>query len=53
VADLAAEFQEEVAASEESYARMAEPASTETSSALESSSDKQAATDESVKDEKQ
>jgi N utilization substance protein A len=55
VADLAAESEEEVAASEESYARMAEPASTktETSSALESSSDEQAATDESVKDEKQ
>ena len=55
VADLAAEFEEEVAASEESYAQMAEPASTETktSSALESSSDEQAATDESVKDEKQ
>ena len=55
VANLAAELEEEVAASEESYARMAEPASTETeiSSALESSSDEQAATDESVKDEKQ
>jgi len=55
LADLAARFEEEVAASEESYARMAEPASTETetSSALVSSSDEQAATDESMKDEKQ
>jgi N utilization substance protein A len=55
VAELAAEFEEEVDASDESDARMAEPASTETetSSALESSSDEQAATDESVKDEKQ
>jgi hypothetical protein len=51
---LAAELEEEDA-SEESHARMAEPASTETetSSALESSSDEQAATNESVKDEKQ
>jgi N utilization substance protein A len=55
VADLAAEIEEEIVASEESYARLAEPASTETetSSALESSSDEQAASDESVKDEKQ
>jgi N utilization substance protein A len=55
LADLAARFEEEVPASEESYARMAEPASTETetSSALVSSSDEQAATDESMKDEKQ
>lgn len=54
-AELAAELEEEVATSQESYARMAEPASTETetSSALESSSDEQAAMDESVKDEKQ
>jgi N utilization substance protein A len=54
-ANLAAELEEEVTASEESYARTTEPASTETeiSSALESSSDEQAATDESVKDEKQ
>ena len=53
VAKLAAELEEEVAASEESYARMPETASTETSLALESSSDEQAATDESMKDEKQ
>jgi N utilization substance protein A len=56
VADLnAAEFEEEVAASAESAARITEPASieTQTSSALESSSDEQAATDESLKDEKQ
>jgi len=54
VADLnAAEFEAEVAA--ESDAQIAESASTEseTSPALESSSDEQAATDESLKDEKQ
>jgi N utilization substance protein A len=55
VADLAAAIEEEVVAPEKSYARLAEPAATETetSSALESSSDEQAASDESVKDEKQ
>ena len=54
VADLdAAEFEEEVAASAEGDARIAEAPSTETSSALESSSDEKAATDESLKDEKQ
>lgn len=56
VADLeTAEFEEEVAASTESDAQIAESASTETetSPALESSSDEQAATDESLKDEKQ
>lgn len=49
----AAEFEEEVAASAEGDARIAEAPSTETSSALESSSDEKAATDESLKDEKQ
>jgi N utilization substance protein A len=44
---------EEVAASAEGDARIAEPPSTETGSALESSSDEKAATDESLKDEKQ
>ena len=54
VADLdATEFEEEVAASPVGDARIAEPPSTETSSALESSSDEKAATDESLKDEKQ
>jgi N utilization substance protein A len=54
VADLdAAEFEEEVAASAEGDARIAESPSTETSSALESSSDEKAAKDESLKDEKQ
>ena len=55
VADLAAEFEEEqeVAASAEGDARTAESPSNETSSALESSPDEKAATDESFKDEKQ
>ena len=56
VADLAAEFEEEEeqdAASAEGAARIAESPSTETSSALESSPDEKAATDESFKDEKQ
>jgi N utilization substance protein A len=50
-----AEVEAEVAASAESDAQIAESASTETetSPALESSSDEQAATDESLKDEKQ
>jgi N utilization substance protein A len=52
VADLnTAEFDAEVAA--ESDAQIAESASTETNPALESSPDEQAATDESLKDEKQ
>jgi N utilization substance protein A len=49
----AAESAEEVAASAEGDALVVEATSTETSSALESSSDEQAATDESLKDEKQ
>ncbi|HEX7530164.1 MAG TPA: transcription termination factor NusA [Pyrinomonadaceae bacterium] len=49
----AAESEEEVVASAEGDARIAEATSTETSSALESSSDEKAATDESLKDEKQ
>jgi transcription termination/antitermination protein NusA len=49
----AAEFEEEVAASAEGDALIAEATPTETSSALESSSDEKAATDESLKDEKQ
>jgi len=55
VADLAAELEEEaeVAASAEGDARTAESPSNETSSALESSPDEKAATDESFKDEKQ
>jgi N utilization substance protein A len=56
VADLeTAEFEAEVAESADSEAQIAESASTETetSPALESSSDEQAATDESLKDEKQ
>ncbi|MDX6557802.1 MAG: transcription termination/antitermination protein NusA [Blastocatellia bacterium] len=53
VADLEARLEEEVAASGQDDARIAESAATETSSALESSSDDKAATDESLKDEKQ
>jgi N utilization substance protein A len=56
VADLeTAEFEAEVAAPEESDEQIAQSASTETetNSALESSSDEQAAADESLKDEKQ
>jgi N utilization substance protein A len=54
VADLdAAELEEEVAASAEGDARTAAAPSTETSSALESSTDEKAAKDESLKDEKQ
>ena len=54
VADLdAAELEEEVAASAEGDARTAVAPSTETSSALESSTDEKAAKDESLKDEKQ
>jgi hypothetical protein len=54
VADpAAAGFEEEVAASAEREARIAESPASETSSALESSSDEPAATDESLKDEKQ
>jgi N utilization substance protein A len=49
----AAESEEEVVASAEGDARIAEATSTETSSALDSSSDEKAATDESLKDEKQ
>ncbi|HEY5073257.1 MAG TPA: transcription termination factor NusA [Pyrinomonadaceae bacterium] len=49
----AAESEEEVVASAEGDARIAEATSTETSSALESSSDEKTATDESLKDEKQ
>jgi N utilization substance protein A len=49
----AAESAEEVAASAEGDPLIVEATSTETSSALESSSDEQAATDESLKDEKQ
>jgi transcription termination/antitermination protein NusA len=54
VADLdAAEFAEELSASAEADARIAESPSTETGSALKTSSDEKAATDESLKDEKQ
>jgi N utilization substance protein A len=53
MADLEARLEEEVAASGQNDARIAESAATETSSALESSSDDKAATDESLKDEKQ
>ncbi|MDX6406358.1 MAG: transcription termination/antitermination protein NusA [Blastocatellia bacterium] len=53
VADLEARLEEEVAASGQDDARIAESAATETGSALESSSDDEAATDESLKDEKQ
>ncbi|MDX6529619.1 MAG: transcription termination/antitermination protein NusA [Blastocatellia bacterium] len=53
VADLEARLEEEVAASGQDDARIAESAATETGSALESSSDDKAATDESLKDEKQ
>jgi hypothetical protein len=52
-ADLDTEFEEEVAASAEDEARTAESPAPETSSALESSPDEKAATDESLKDEKQ
>ncbi len=47
------EFEEEVAAPVEGEARTAESTAPETSSALESSPDEKAATDESLKDEKQ
>jgi len=54
LADLdAEEFEDEVAASAEGEARTAESPASETSSALESSPDEKAATDESLKDEKQ
>ncbi len=54
LADLGAEeFEDEVAASAEGEARTAESPASETSSALESSPDEKAATDESLKDEKQ
>ena len=53
VADLEARLEEEVAASGQDDARIAASAATETGSALESSSDDEAATDESLKDEKQ
>jgi N utilization substance protein A len=53
VADLEARLAEEVAASGQDDAGIAVAAATETGSALESSSDDKAATDESLKDEKQ
>jgi N utilization substance protein A len=53
VADLEARLEEEIAASGQDDARIAASAATETGSALESSSDDEAATDESLKDEKQ
>ena len=49
----AAEFEEEVAASAAGEVGIAESTASETSSALESSPDEKAATDESLKDEKQ
>jgi transcription termination/antitermination protein NusA len=49
----AAEFEEEVAAPAAGEAGIAESTASETSSALESSPDEKAATDESLKDEKQ
>ena len=49
----AAEFEEEVAAPAMGEAGIAESTASETSSALESSPDEKAATDESLKDEKQ